>query len=381
MDRGPEMPGAFRSGPDQMSGDTARVNEDTDAAPPLPLPSIWAQAINGLSILTNAVTDEGATMADALGQIFQADEEAIADMANLKPCSAAALQQLKDAGLKTTLKNHQSSGLKFLVDSEHRQLPGPREGDVCLWGARRGARGNLFYVNRVSHDVDKSPKLPRGAILSDAMGLGKTLTILALILAPDDGKGIIDAPDVGKGKASTSGSNAKSSAKEEVKAKPRKKRLVMPTMGTPLDLDSDIEWSSSSGDESEDKEASQKKLPTLIVCPLSVVSNWVGQVKTHLDAKKFRIGVLHGPEGVKLQKEKNWSKYNVIVTTYDVLASCYRHLALLKGHVKREVEFEDQENALRKSLDSYEKFVLQERGLPALAAAKEVSVFRARLNY
>lgn len=376
FDSGPEMPGAFRSGPNQWMGGTTPVDVETDAGVPLPFPSIWAQAINGLSALTGTVTDEGATTADALGQIFQADEEAIADMANLKPCSAAALQQLKDAGLKTTLKNHQSSGLKFLVDSEHRQLPRPGEGDVCLWVAQRGARGNVFYVNRVSHDMDKSPRMPRGAILSDAMGLGKTLTVLALTLTPDDGKGIIDAPDAGKGKSSTACKNPKSSPKKEVKAKSRKKRLVMPTMGTPLDLDSDIEWSSSSGDESEDKEASQKKLPTLIVCPLSVVSNWVGQVKTHLDAKKFRIGVLHGAEGVKLLKEKNWSKYNLIVTTYDVLSSSYRHLALLKGHVRREVDFEMTEKAFRKSLDSYERYAMQERGQPALSAAKEVSFFR-----
>lgn len=138
--------------------------------------------------------DELIGSASAMTRMFEMDEEAVAEMADLAQCSPGALAELAERGLSTTLKAHQSSALRFLVEAEHRRAPQvPSDEEVCLWRAQRFGR-HMKWINRANphKDEPREPKMPRGAILADDMGLGKTLTILCLILSPEDGGLIVD---------------------------------------------------------------------------------------------------------------------------------------------------------------------------------------------
>ena len=55
--------------------------------------------------------------------------------------------------------------------------------------------------------------------------------------------------------------------------------------------------------------------PTLIICPLSVMSNWTGQAAEHIKGDGLRILVYHGPGKGRLSPE-DFSKYDLVITTY-----------------------------------------------------------------
>ncbi|KAG8892575.1 hypothetical protein FRB99_002625, partial [Tulasnella sp. 403] len=76
--------------------------------------------------------------------------------------------------LKTNLLKHQSQGLSA----------------VQLWKLE-GCGDEMHYYNlatRTPRKIEDAPVLGRGAIMADSMGLGKTLTMLALIIATLDDK-------------------------------------------------------------------------------------------------------------------------------------------------------------------------------------------------
>lgn len=339
---------------------------------------------------------------DALRNLFEGSPDAIADMANLRPCPNAAIAALKVAGLKTDLKLHQSTGLKFLVDSEHRKLPASvSEEEVCLWKVIDEQRGVRTFANVATREYQQDiPKLPRGAILADTMGLGKTLVILALILTPPSGAGIVDASSRDessngrKDVSSKADSNRKvvkgptfaaasrcgaqthttGSSKKGVPSSGKRKAMSDRPFGKKakkankiifVDSDSDMDdviWSSAESSDTEDKgdesgteqhssdaeyssrgslkvrrqDAASDKRPTLVVCPLSVLSNWIDQAKQHTN---LRFGVLYGKAGKRLQKERDWCKYDFIVTTYDVIKLAYREIGVFKYHEQRQAAY------------------------------------------
>ncbi|CAO1636356.1 unnamed protein product [Parajaminaea phylloscopi] len=340
---------------------------------------------------------------DALRSLFETSPDAVADMATLKPCPEAAIKALRSAGLKTDLKAHQSTGLKFLVDSEHRQLPKSVDADeVCLWKVVDIQRdGRSTYVNMATRQwQSEEPRLPRGAILADAMGLGKTLVILALIMTPPDGHGILDATDdrnsqsvsqtkssqglSQRGQGLPAPTDSKSSPVETVVKAERqsrqppvqKRKGVAKKVPSPrkarkvivIDSDSDIDdviWSSeevipidSDGSNTDDEsdagtdakskptkrpQSSASRRPTLIVCPLSVLSNWTEQARQHTH---LRFGVLYGDAGKDLRSEKDWAKYDFIVTTYDTIKLAFREIAVFKHHEEREATYRRERREL-----------------------------------
>jgi len=61
--------------------------------------------------------------------------------------------------------------------------------------------------------------------------------------------------------------------------------------------------------------------PTLIVAPLTVIGNWVGQIQDHCAKDAFRILVYHGPN-----REKDLDvikSYHIVITTFDIVALEY----------------------------------------------------------
>lgn len=64
---------------------------------------------------------------------------------------------------------------------------------------------------------------------------------------------------------------------------------------------------------------STKPPPTLIVCPVSVISNWQQQMQTHLSENTgIKVYTYHGP-GRKTDLEE-LQEFDVVITTYSTLS-------------------------------------------------------------
>ncbi|MCJ1475579.1 hypothetical protein MMC13_004242 [Lambiella insularis] len=169
------------------------------------------------------------------------------------------------ARLATSLLPYQRQGLAWLLEKENPQLPPVGSTDVIqLW--KRAPRDPRVFTNIATNFSikDKAPVLAKGGILADDMGLGKTLEVIALILAD--------------------------------------------FAATPISA------AQSSG---------QELMATLIVAPLSVMSNWSGQIAQHVRKKSpLRVLIYHG-SGRRASKPKDLAEYDVVITTYGTLSAEY----------------------------------------------------------
>lgn len=102
--------------------------------------------------------------------------------------------------------------------------------------------------------VQGDPALARGGILADAMGLGKTVQMIAVIVASRAAA------------AATSG-----------------------------------------------------RRPTLVVCPVSVMSVWTEQLSAHVSPGALSVHVYHGPGRTRDPAEL--SRHDVVLTSYSTSAS------------------------------------------------------------
>jgi len=179
--------------------------------------------------------------------------------------------------LLTPMYPYQKQGLEWMSQREDKRtmLDGETDNQFFFWEKKVDEDGNVTYLNLATNKiVTEPPEQARGGILADEMGLGKTLQIIALISSTST-KTVAMQPRI-----------AESSSLITLD---RNNRPYVP--------------------------------PTLIVCPLSVMSNWQHQVESHVVENHLRICVYHGP-----QREKDIRKlksYDVILTTYNILASEY----------------------------------------------------------
>ncbi|CCX16895.1 Similar to Helicase-like transcription factor; acc. no. Q14527 [Pyronema omphalodes CBS 100304] len=160
--------------------------------------------------------------------------------------------------LKTQLLPYQLQGLAWLLKREHPQLP---LGDdvVQMWKAS----GNQQYTNVATNFSTGDPVLTSGGLLADDMGLGKTLQTISLIVA-----------DVDKEKE--------------------------------LEFDKKVDTSECTAG-------------TLILCPVSVMSNWTDQMAQHV-APEHELKV-HRYHAAGKSEAKNLGKYDVVITSYGTLSS------------------------------------------------------------
>lgn len=96
------------------------------------------------------------------------------------PPSIASGELLND------LLPHQSQALQWMIQHEHCKLPSKAGDDaVQFWTRQKGKDSQPDYWLNVATKTPQSekPVLGRGGIVADGMGLGKTLTTLALVLA------------------------------------------------------------------------------------------------------------------------------------------------------------------------------------------------------
>lgn len=179
--------------------------------------------------------------------------------------------------IKTELLQHQKEALGWLV---HRET----SGDLPPFWEERD---NSFVNALTNYQTNTRPEPLRGGIFADAMGLGKTLTLLSLIGLDLDRR-----------------ENAKRGRKRTRNG------------------------GSGSGSSSEDMESDA----TLIVCTPSAMSTWVAQLEEHTLRGALKTYIYYGDR--RTGDAEELKKYDVVLTTYSTLAN---ELRLAEAPVKRVV--------------------------------------------
>ncbi|XP_051942734.1 helicase-like transcription factor isoform X2 [Hippocampus zosterae] len=262
----------------------------------------------------------------------------------------------------TPLLPHQRQALSWMCARENECVLPP------FWEKR----GDLYYNTLTCFSAKEIPERVLGGILADDMGLGKTLTTIALILTnfhdgkplpvynrqeqssprKTDGAGPSGAVDQGlhsslvhMEQSSFSSPNVKDAAKLSEKGrrttKPTKRKYEASLLLEDADFASALCEGPPSMTNSFKKKKKKKKASsmlahdyhaaenpseavsagaTLIVCPLSVLSNWLDQFEEHVRADvKLRVYMYHGPD--RNRSTKFLSSQDVVLTTYNVLAA------------------------------------------------------------
>uniref|UniRef100_A0A8C4JKZ7 Helicase like transcription factor n=1 Tax=Dromaius novaehollandiae TaxID=8790 RepID=A0A8C4JKZ7_DRONO len=197
----------------------------------------------------------------------------------------------------TLLLPHQKQALAWMVSRENSDNLPP------FWEER-----NNFYYNILTNfAVKERPKNVLGGILADDMGLGKTLTTIALILTNfQDGKPL----PVEK---------ITSDKSYEV----RWKKKIVSQLIYVLLLNVTSVFSGTASIQSVEKKYSEDgPRTTLIICPLSVLSNWIDQFEQHT-SQDFHLNIYIYYGSDRNKDPAILSEQDVVLTTYNVLATDY----------------------------------------------------------
>ncbi|KAF2499627.1 putative SNF2 family helicase [Lophium mytilinum] len=160
-------------------------------------------------------------------------------------------------GLLTRLHPFQLQGLQWMLDKESPKLPTVGSKEVVQFWQRNSRNSNLFTHIATNFTTRESPRLASGGILADDMGLGKTISVISLILADKA---------LGRKNADVSGA-------------------------------------------------------TLILAPVSVMSNWSSQMAKHIEKEhSLRIMFYHSTLKKPLNPQEI-DNYDIVISTYDTVSS------------------------------------------------------------
>ncbi|KAJ6627095.1 SNF2 family N-terminal domain-containing protein [Mycena sp. CBHHK59/15] len=189
----------------------------------------------------------------------------------------------------TKLYPHQKKALTFLLEREREKL-GSDDKFSSLWQQRTNnmSRRPCWIHSITNKEVFQEPKETKGAILADDMGLGKTITCVSLIAAtlssarefiaspsepltpPRDGSEPLSASHFSGSVWNMPDVEGPTSAKGKAKAARAQDKL-------------DAEHARAS-------RIKTKSRASLIICPLSTVSNWEDQFREHWRGEVMVVG-------------------------------------------------------------------------------------------
>jgi SWI/SNF-related matrix-associated actin-dependent regulator of chromatin subfamily A3 len=177
--------------------------------------------------------------------------------------------------LKVDLLKHQAQALKWCIERENPVMPQKDTDEPVQFWKLQSSNGKVskldlmidcvltlhkkYYYNiatKTPLSTNSKPLLGRGAICADAMGLGKTMTMLSLIIA---------------------------------------------TKSSPTGIDHDVSQA------------------TLIVVPVSVLSNWTKQIEDHCTPGTLSVYTYHGD--TRSITAQQLQQYDVVITTFNTVAN------------------------------------------------------------
>ena len=173
-----------------------------------------------------------------------------------------------DERVRTPLLKHQKQALYFMMEHEKDRVG---EDDSLF---RKKILSNLnegWYHVITGQEFETKPTSTLGGILADEMGLGKTLSILSLVTH----------------------SKSLEAAKEFEEQKPPRSFLT-------------------------------NSRATLLVAPVSTISNWEEQLKSHIRSNSITFTIYHGQNRQKTVQELHG--YDLILTTYSTISAEYEKL-------------------------------------------------------
>ncbi|XP_028097411.1 DNA repair protein RAD5A isoform X1 [Camellia sinensis] len=207
--------------------------------------------------------------------------------------------------LQCELRSYQKQALHWMIHLEKGQ--GMDEAATTLhpcWEAYRLAdkRELVVYLNSFSGDATmefpSTLQMARGGILADAMGLGKTIMTIALLLAHSERGGSSSSPSTNE--AFTENSDTSDISDQSP---------TLPKKGSKF--------------AGFDKLVKRKNLliggGNLIVCPMTLLGQWKAEIETHAQPGSLSLYVHYGQSRPK--DAKILAQSDVVLTTYGVLSS------------------------------------------------------------
>lgn len=172
-------------------------------------------------------------------------------------------------------------------------------------------RASAVYINVFSGDATtefpSALQLGRGGILADAMGLGKTVMTISLLLA-------------NSGKGGFSGMDTVEPFSENICSE---KTIIHPSdMGVELGPSQCTNKTQGTSMLKKSSSGLHKGGGNLIVCPMTLLGQWKTEIETHVQSGTMSVYVHYGQSRTK--DVKSLLQHDVVLTTYGVLSSEYQ---------------------------------------------------------